>query len=44
MSLRFSVAPCVGAWIETLRLIGVNLMEVVAPCVGAWIETPYLPL
>ena len=35
-----SVAPCVGAWIETLLLLLSRLLVSVAPCVGAWIETP----
>ena len=34
-----SVAPCVGAWIETYRDHWHTSGPVVAPCVGAWIET-----
>ena len=34
-----SVAPHVGAWIETRRDIQDNLLDWVAPHVGAWIET-----
>jgi len=34
------VAPCVGAWIETLYVSVLIERTVVAPCVGAWIETP----
>ncbi len=33
------VAPYVGAWIETLALIGILTHQFVAPYVGAWIET-----
>ena len=33
------VAPHVGAWIETLRLLGHQQRLNVAPHVGAWIET-----
>ena len=33
------VAPCVGAWIETMKMpCGLHFPDV-APCVGAWIET-----
>ena len=35
-----SVAPFVGAWIETLAGSGGGNWELVAPFVGAWIETP----
>ena len=36
-----SVAPHVGAWIETVRYEGAYQFFLVAPCVGAWIETQY---
>ena len=36
-----SVAPHVGAWIETLTLNFMSIMINVAPHVGAWIETCY---
>ena len=35
----FKVAPCVGAWIETLLTSKTSASSTVAPCVGAWIET-----
>ncbi len=38
-----SVAPYVGAWIETHCMSLRNLHHRVAPYVGAWIETPLLP-
>ncbi len=34
------VAPRVGAWIETAKIIMCNDSSLVAPRVGAWIETP----
>ena len=34
-----SVAPYVGAWIETQQVFITVLCEYVAPYVGAWIET-----
>ena len=34
-----SVAPYVGAWIETQETTGYGRASVVAPYVGAWIET-----
>ena len=34
-----AVAPCVGAWIETILSHRCNNIAAVAPCVGAWIET-----
>ncbi|SPD73553.1 hypothetical protein PITCH_A190129 [uncultured Desulfobacterium sp.] len=34
-----AVAPCAGAWIETVMLGTGCRMESVAPCAGAWIET-----
>ena len=34
-----SVAPYVGAWIETWQWIGKSIPGEVAPYVGAWIET-----
>ena len=37
--LAGNVAPCVGAWIETLILVLFLCIRLVAPCVGAWIET-----
>ena len=36
-----SVAPYVGAWIETIPVIQVRGKNVVAPYVGAWIETNF---
>ena len=36
------VAPCVGAWIETVAGILYAAAQGVAPCVGAWIETSVL--
>ena len=36
-----TVAPCVGAWIETCGAARAD-DPVVAPCVGAWIETSLL--
>ena len=33
------VAPCVGAWIETVLYSLLLFLLPVAPCVGAWIET-----
>ena len=33
------VAPLVGAWIETHRIMAGKCMGYVAPLVGAWIET-----
>ena len=36
---RIIVAPCVGAWIETLTVAVIISCNTVAPCVGAWIET-----
>ena len=37
--VHLSVAPRVGAWIETLILILGERLGEVAPRVGAWIET-----
>ena len=34
-----TVAPYVGAWIETLVALVWSLLITVAPYVGAWIET-----
>ena len=34
-----AVAPHVGAWIETIRRVYMELRTSVAPHVGAWIET-----
>ena len=34
-----TVAPCTGAWIETVHLFPDELVQLVAPCTGAWIET-----
>jgi len=33
------VAPCAGAWIETISHCGKIHFNAVAPCAGAWIET-----
>ena len=38
-----TVAPYVGAWIETLRVTTCGCGGVVAPYVGAWIETSNSP-
>ena len=38
----YSVAPHVGAWIETDVFLFLFLGHHVAPHVGAWIETPYV--
>ena len=35
----FVVAPCTGAWIETVSHAAGPLALGVAPCTGAWIET-----
>ena len=40
----FSVAPHVGAWIETFQGVCHQLRGNVAPHVGAWIETVVLAL
>ena len=37
-TIRNTVAPLVGAWIEIVLLIKICLMMMVAPLVGAWIE------
>ena len=37
--LNKSVAPYVGAWIETLKICPICQITSVAPYVGAWIET-----
>ena len=37
--LSSSVAPYVGAWIETVRKAFIIFIHTVAPYVGAWIET-----
>ncbi len=34
-----AVAPCAGAWIETIFSRMLFLLCPVAPCAGAWIET-----
>ena len=39
VELKNTVAPCVGAWIETVHLSISMIAFSVAPCVGAWIET-----
>ena len=39
MDPELVVAPCMGAWIETLVKTGNNSPTLVAPCMGAWIET-----
>ena len=41
MYCRESVAPYVGAWIETKDQNAYNKMLYVAPYVGAWIETEW---
>ena len=38
---RTSVAPRVGAWIETFAMSNTFMLSKVAPRVGAWIETNY---
>ena len=40
MIMTGTVAPYVGAWIETYYLTNKSLERFVAPYVGAWIETP----
>ena len=37
--MKLSVAPYVGAWIETQYQRRIQEKKVVAPYVGAWIET-----
>ena len=37
--LNIGVAPYVGAWIETVPRVKVQVKHTVAPYVGAWIET-----
>ena len=37
--LRIEVAPYVGAWVETLRILVSFCTNSVAPYVGAWVET-----
>ena len=37
--MNLSVAPCAGAWIETLVDQIKKQINDVAPCAGAWIET-----
>ena len=39
MAMRISVAPRVGAWIETFNCLELCAIKQVAPRVGAWIET-----
>ena len=39
MVKRYSVAPHVGAWIETALSLSNSTGRIVAPHVGAWIET-----
>ena len=36
---EYAVAPYVGAWIETQRILFLRIPRFVAPYVGAWIET-----
>ena len=38
-----TVAPHAGAWIETLKLKGLDATGAVAPHAGAWIETLICP-
>ena len=33
------VAPCAGAWVETMTMKCIWLRTAVAPCAGAWVET-----
>ena len=41
----YTVAPLVGAWIETLHKLYITTKDFfVAPLVGAWIETQYVHL
>ena len=40
MFKNVSVAPLVGAWIETSKIMRDTSLNKVAPLVGAWIETP----
>ena len=37
--MNITVAPYVGAWIETFKSSNVFISDFVAPYVGAWIET-----
>ena len=41
--VRHTVAPLVGAWIETNKPTMSIVLSVVAPLVGAWIETSSSP-
>ena len=36
---EYTVAPYVGAWIETIKKVWSRYKLLVAPYVGAWIET-----
>ena len=38
---EYTVAPYVGAWIETIKVNTKQLVRLVAPYVGAWIETQH---
>ena len=37
-STKIQVAPCAGAWVEKVSLLGGGLGDMVAPCAGAWVE------
>ena len=39
-----SVAPYMGAWIETIMSEIANMLRKVAPYMGAWIETNILSI
>ena len=41
-SLLDIVTPCVGVWIETIRIERYGSPYFVTPCVGVWIETGQL--
>ena len=38
------VTPCVGVWIEIMRIKIVCQRKIVTPCVGVWIEMIILSL
>ena len=40
--MQQAVTPCVGVWIETMKITGTDTANEVTPCVGVWIETGWL--
>ena len=40
--MMLQVTPCMGVWIETLKVCANLCAWRVTPCMGVWIETPYL--